>query len=871
MPEMNDGVQRIVPVDIESEMKKSFIDYAMSVIADRALPDVRDGLKPVHRRILYAMAGLGFTPDKAYRKCATTTGEVMGKYHPHGDMAIYDSLVRMAQDFSLRHMLIDGHGNFGSRDGDPPAAQRYTEARLSKIAMEMLADISKNTVDFKPNYDDHEMEPVVLPSRFPNLLVNGSSGIAVGMATNIPPHNLREVIDGVFAVIDNPEITIEELNRIIKGPDFPTAGLIVGRQGIRDAYKTGRGRIVMRAHTEIDVMANNHQRIVVTDLPYQVNKAKLIERIADLVKEKRLEGIADINDESDRIDPVRITIHLKRDANASVVLNQLYKYTQLQDVFSVNMLALIQNEDGKYLPAILNLRQALDHYIAHQKEVVIRRTRYDLEKAEAHAHILEGLKRAIDLIDEVIATIRASKTIAQAKEALIERFEFSEKQAQAIVEMRLGRLAGLERIKLEEELAEVLAKIDYYRDVLANDAMQFKIIRDELTAVRDKFANDRRSEIIDDENEFDLEDLIDEKENVITLTHFGYIKRQQVNVYKSQRRGGKGVVGLSTREEDFVEMLFTTSTHNFLLFFTNKGRVYQLKAYQLPEAGRQAKGTAIVNLLELDGGERVETIIPIESFGDGGYLILATKNGFIKKTNIKEYDHIRKGGLTAVTLRDNDELIGVRRTDGNKDIILITKRGMSIRFMESDVRAMGRVSMGVRGIRLSEGDSVVGMGAYIEDTSLLVVTENGFGKRTELSEYRIQTRAGKGILTYRITERTGLIAGMKLVNENDDVILISRDGTIIRMPAASISVLSRATQGVTLMRTNEQNRVVGLARIIRDEDDEHDEEFDDDSEEELEEEIEVDSADSESGEAVSGGREGGDADTADNNAEARDE
>ena len=573
MPDTNDGVQRVVPVDIEAEMKKSFIDYAMSVIADRALPDVRDGLKPVHRRILYAMAGLGFTPDKAYRKCATTTGEVMGKYHPHGDAAIYDSLVRMAQDFSLRHMLVDGHGNFGSRDGDPPAAQRYTESRLSKIAMEMLADIHKNTVDFKPNYDEHEMEPVVLPARFPNLLVNGSSGIAVGMATNIPPHNLGEVIDGVFMTIDNPNVTIEELNKVIKGPDFPTAGIIVGRQGIREAYKTGRGRIVMRAHTEIETLPNNHQRIVVTDLPYQVNKAKLIEKVADLVKEKRIEGISDINDESDRTDPVRITIHLKRDANANVVLNQLFKYTQLQDVFSVNMLALIQNEDKKYLPAVINLRQAIDHYIKHQKEVVTRRTKFDLEKAEAHAHILEGLKKAIDFIDEVIAIIRSSKSIPHSKERLIERFEFSEKQAQAIVELRLGRLSGLEREKLEEELAEVIKKIEYFRSILSDEGLLLQIIKDELKVVRDKFANGRRSEIIDDENDFDVEDLIEEEESVITLTHFGYIKRQPVNVYKSQRRGGKGVIGLSTREEDFVETLFTTSTHNFLMFFTDRKSV----------------------------------------------------------------------------------------------------------------------------------------------------------------------------------------------------------------------------------------------------------------------------------------------------------
>ena len=819
MTDTNDNNQRVVPVDIEVEMKKSFIDYAMSVIADRALPDIRDGLKPVHRRILYGMAGLGFTPDKAYRKCATTTGEVMGKYHPHGDAAIYDSLVRMAQDFSLRYPLVDGHGNFGSRDGDPPAAQRYTEARLSKISMEMLADINKNTVDFKPNYDAHETEPVVLPARFPNLLVNGSSGIAVGMATNIPPHNLGEVIDGVLKVIDDPDVSIFELNKIIKGPDFPTYGMIVGRQGIRDAYMTGKGRIVMRAHTEIETLPNNHQRIIVTDLPYQVNKARLIEKIAELVKEKRVEGISDINDESDRNDDVRISIPLKRDANANVVLNLLYKNTQLQDVFSVNMLALIQNDDGKYLPMVVNLKQVLEQYVKHQKDVVTRRIQFDLEKAEAHAHILEGLNKAIDFIDEVIAIIRASKNIPASKEALKNRFEFSEKQAQAIVDMRLGRLSGLEREKLEEELEEYRKRIAYFLEVLGDVNLLMGIIKGELADVKKKYADERRSEIIDDEDDFVMEDLIAEEETVITLTHFGYIKRQPTSVYKSQRRGGKGVIGLQTREEDFVETLFTTSTHNFLLFFTNKGRVYRLKGYQIPEAGRQAKGTAIVNLLELEPGEKVETVISVEDYAEGKYLILATKNGIVKKTGLMEYGNIRRGGLNAVTLRDNDELIGVRLTDGTNDVMLVTKKGMCIRFCESDVRSMGRASMGVIGIRLSEGDSVVGMAASLEDTSLLVVTENGFGKRTELSEYRVQSRGGKGILTYRITEKTGLITGMKLVNDNDDAILISNDGTIIRMSVNGISMLSRATQGVTLMRTGEGNKVVGLARIIKDEDD----------------------------------------------------
>ncbi|MCL2146209.1 MAG: DNA gyrase subunit A [Synergistaceae bacterium] len=839
MSDTNDNVQRVVPVDIEFEMKKSFIDYAMSVIADRALPDVRDGLKPVHRRILYGMLGLGFTPDKAYRKCATTTGEVMGKYHPHGDAAIYDSLVRMAQDFSLRYPLVDGHGNFGSRDGDPPAAQRYTESRLAKISMEMLADINKNTVDFKPNYDDHETEPVVLPSRFPNLLVNGSSGIAVGMATNIPPHNLGEVIDGILMTIDNPEVTIDELNRIITGPDFPTYGMIVGRQGIREAYKTGKGRIIIRSHAEIETTSNNQQRIIIKDLPYQVNKARLIERIAELVKEKRIEGISDINDESDRTDQVRISIPLKRDANANVVLNQLYKNTQIQEIFSVNMLALTQNDEGKYIPQVINLKQALEQYIKHQREVVTRRTRFDLEKAEAHAHILEGLKKAIDFIDEVIAIIRSSKNIPESKVRLIERFEFSERQAQAIVDMRLGRLSGLEREKLEEELSEYLEKIAYFKSVLSDAGLLMGIVKDELSEVRKKYSDERRSEIVDDEDEFVIEDLIAEEESVITLTHFGYIKRQPVNIYKNQRRGGKGIIGLQTREEDFVESLLTTSTHNFLLFFTNKGRVYRLKGYQVPEAGRQAKGTAIVNLLELGPGEKVETVIPVEKYVEGEYLILVTKNGIVKKTDMMEYGNIRKGGLAAVTLRDNDELIGVRRTDGSKDLILVTRSGMGIRFAESDVRPMGRVSMGVIGIRLSKGDSVVGMGAFIEDTSLLVVTENGFGKRTDLSEYRTQGRAGKGVLTYRVTKKTGPVSGMKLVNDNDDAILISSDGTIIRMPVNTISMLSRATQGVTLMRMDKGVKVVGLARIIKEEEVELEYGNREDGEEEVEEVEEV--------------------------------
>mgnify|MGYP000495045331 FL=1 len=812
--------QNIIPVDIEAEMKNSFINYAMSVIVDRALPDVRDGLKPVHRRILYAMFGLGFTPDKAYRKCATTVGEVLGKYHPHGDAAVYDSMVRMAQNFSLRYPLVDGHGNFGSIDGDPPAAMRYTEAKLAKISMEMVRDINKDTVDFKPNFDEHEMEPVVLPSRFPNLLVNGSSGIAVGMATNIPPHNLSEVIDGIVTVIDNPQTTIDDLIKIIKGPDFPTGATIVGKSGIKDAYRTGRGKIIMRAVTNIEQMTSNKQRIVVTELPYQVNKARLIEKIADLVKEKRIESISDLRDESDR-EGMRIVIELKKDANANVVLNQLLKFTQMQETFSVNMLALIQTPDKKFEPRVINLRQAIDYYIDHQKDIIVRRTKFDLDKAEARAHILEGLKIAIDNLEEVIRIIRASKNEANAKRAIMERFNFSEKQAQAIVDMRLGRLTALEREKIDAEYEELLAKIKYYKDVLANEYMVLNIIKEELTEIKQKYGDERRTKIISDEGDFDVEDLIEEESSVITLTHFGYVKRIPTDTYKSQRRGGKGIIGLSTREEDFVENLFTTSTHDYILFFTNKGKVYRLKAYEIPEAGRHAKGTAIVNLLQLEPDEKITTVIPLEEYKEGLYLVLATKKGIVKKTDLMEYDNIRKGGLTAVTLKENDELIDVKLTDGTKDIILVTRNGMSIRFNEQDVRPLGRVSMGVRGIKLDDDDEVVGMGVYIEDTSLLVVTERGFGKRTELEEYKVQTRGGKGILTYRVTEKTGKIAGMKLVNEKDDVMLISSDGSIIRINVNDISILGRATQGVTLMRLDESVYLVGVARIVNEDASEH--------------------------------------------------
>jgi DNA gyrase subunit A len=826
--------QRIIPIDIEAEMKKSFIDYAMSVIIDRALPDVRDGLKPVHRRILYTMFTSGFTPDKPYRKSVATVGEALKNFHPHGDAAVYDSLVRMAQDFSLRHPLVDGHGNFGSRDGDSAAAMRYTEARLAKISMEMLADINKDTVDFKPNFDEHEVEPVVLPSRFPCLLVNGSSGIAVGMATNIPPHNLGEVIDGICAVIDNPEATIDEIMKYIKGPDFPTAAKIIGKRGIRDAYRTGRGRIIVRSEANIEEMPGNRHRIVISEIPYLVNKARLIEKIAELVKEKRLEGISFLQDESGREEPVRIVIELKRDANPNVVLNQLYKNTQLQESFSVNMVAIVPTEDKLYEPRTLNLRQVIDYYIAHQEEVIRRRTKFELDKAEARAHILEGLKIALDNLDEVIRIIRGSKTETIAKEALAERFNFSDKQSQAIVDMRLGRLTGLEREKLENEYNELLGKIKYYKEVLANEILVHQIIKDELRIIKDKYADDRRTKLEIDEDEIDIEDLIQEEESVITMTHFGYVKRMPADTYKSQRRGGKGIIGLSTREEDFVKNLFVTSTHHFILFFTNKGRVYRLKAYEIPESGRQAKGTAIVNLLQLDGDEKVTTVIPINEYKEGLYLVMATRNGLVKKTDLMEYDNIRKGGLAAVTLRENDELIDVKLTDGNQDIMLSTVNGMAIRFSETDARPIGRVSQGVKGIELEEDDHVIGMEVCTDNTTLLVVTENGFGKRTELDEYKVQNRGGKGILTYRITEKTGKSIGMMLVAEEDDIMLISSDGTIIRMKVNEISILGRATQGVTLMRMADGINVVSMARMINEEDSEELEtdEVDTDTEEE---------------------------------------
>ena len=801
----NDG--KIIEKDIEKEMKTAYIDYAMSVIVSRALPDVRDGLKPVHRRILYAMYEDGITSDKPYRKCANTVGSVLGRYHPHGDASVYDAMVRMAQDFSLRYPLIDGHGNFGSIDGDGAAAMRYTEARMAKIAETMLTDIEKNTVDFMPNYDDRLQEPTVLPSKIPTLLINGSSGIAVGMATNIPPHNLTEVINGIIKIIDEDNVTDEELLKIIKGPDFPTSGLILGREGIKQAYTTGRGKIIVRAEAEIEEMENGRQRIIVRSLPYQVNKARLIENIANLVKDKKIEGISELRDESDRNDKVRIVIGLKKDANAQVVLNHLYKNTQLQDTFGIIMLALVNGE-----PKILTLRQCLDCYIDHRKDVILRRTQFDLDKALARAHILEGLRIAIDNIDEVINIIRNSYD--DAKEKLMQRFNLTDIQAQAILDMRLKTLSGLQREKIEEEYNELMKLIAHLREILASERLVFDIIKEELLEIKEKYGDERLTKIVAAEGEIDDEDLIKEEQNVITLTHFGYVKRMPIDMYKSQKRGGKGIAGMATREEDFVKKIFTASTHDTILFFSNKGKVYTLKGYELPEAGRTAKGTAIVNLLRSDQGEKITAVIPIANFAEGKYLLMSTKNGMIKKTALSEYSSVRKNGLLGITLKENDQLIGVRLTDGEDDVVLVTSHGMSITFSEKDVRPIGRVSQGVIGIKLDDDDFVIGMESIIsrENATLLAITENGFGKRTELDEYRVQTRGGKGILTYKITAKTGNIVGIRITTDEEDVMIITENGTIIRLEVKDINILGRTTQGVTLMRTNE-GKVVSIETI----------------------------------------------------------
>ena len=806
MEERRDG--KVIERDIEKEMRTAYIDYAMSVIVSRALPDVRDGLKPVHRRILYAMYEDGITSDKPYRKCANTVGSVLGRYHPHGDSSVYDAMVRMAQDFSMRYMLIDGHGNFGSIDGDGAAAMRYTEARMSKISEYMLTDIEKNTVNFMPNYDDRLQEPTVLPARIPALLVNGSSGIAVGMATNIPPHNLTEVINGIIKIIDEDEVTNEDLMSVIKGPDFPTGGIILGIEGIKQAYTTGKGKITVRAEAEIEEMSNTKQRIIVSSLPYQVNKAKLIENMARLVREKRIEGISEIRDESDRIDRVRIVIELKRDANAQVVLNQLYKNTQMQDTFGIIMLALVNGE-----PKVLTLRQCLDYYIDHRKDVILRRTQFELDKALARAHILEGLKIALDNIDEVINIIRSSYD--DPKEKLMERFGLTDVQAQAILDMRLKTLSGLQREKIEEEYKALMELIAHLREILSSERLVFDIIKEELIQIRDKFGDERKTKIVAAEGEINVEDLIKEEQSVVALTHFGYIKRMPIDTYKSQRRGGKGIIGIATREEDFVKQIFTASTHDTILFFSNKGKLYRLRGYEIPEAGRTARGTAIVNLLSLDPGEKISAIIPIQNFAEGKYLLMATKNGLIKKTALNEYNSARKTGLQAITLKEEDELIAVRLTDGEDNVVLVTKKGMSITFDEKDVRPIGRIAQGVIGIRLDSDDVVIGMESIITGSkaTLLAITENGFGKRTELDEYRVQIRGGTGVITYKITPKTGDIVGVRIANDEDDAMLITEKGTIIRIHVKDISILGRATQGVTLMRTSDGGKVVSIETL----------------------------------------------------------
>ena len=813
MDEQNIG--NLMPLELEDELKKSFISYAMAVIVSRALPDVRDGFKPVHRRIIYAMTELGVTPDKPHRKSARIVGDVLGKYHPHGDSAVYYSMVRMAQSFSMRYLLVDGQGNFGSVDGDDPAAMRYTEARMSKICLELTRDLDKETVDFYPNFDETLMQPEVLPSRFPNLLVNGSSGIAVGMATNIPPHNLGEVIDGVCHMIDHPDCTVEDLMQFIKGPDFPTGAVILGKSGIHEAYRTGKGRIIVRAKTDIEPMGNGRDRIVVTEIPYMVNKARLVEKIAELVHEKRLEGVSDIRDESDRRG-MRIVIELKKDVNANVVLNFLYKHTQLQDTFGAIMLALVNGE-----PKYLSLREMIRHYIDHQKDVIVRRTRYDLNKAEARAHILEGLLIALDHIDEVIALIRASRTDAEARDGLMSRFGLTEKQATAILDMRLRRLTGLERDKIEAEYQELLKQIEYFRAVLANERMVLDIIKTEITDIRNRFADERRTEITALDGEIDVMDLIQEEDMVVTLTHFGYVKRLPKATYRAQKRGGKGIIGATTREEDFVEQLFVTSTHDPLMFFTDRGRAYQLRCYEIPDAGRMARGTAIVNLLPIEGGEKVTAMLPVpEEKVAGHYLVMATRMGLIKRTELKDFENLRRSGLIAIVLREEDELIGVALTDGTRDVLLGTRGGMAIRFSETDVRVMGRVSMGVKSIELAEGDEVVAMSIVEEGEQVLSITRNGFGKRTEIDEYRVQSRGGKGIKAMNLTEKTGLLAGQLLVDEDEDILLITDDGTVIRTPVSSISTHGRNTQGVRIMRVEEGSQVVCVAPAEAEEDEE---------------------------------------------------
>ena len=814
---------KISEVGLKKTMERSYIDYAMSVIAARALPDVRDGLKPVQRRILHSMIELNNGPDKPHRKCARIVGDTMGKYHPHGDSSIYDALVKLAQDWNTRYPLVDGHGNFGSEDGDGAAAMRYTEARLSKISMEMLADINKDTVDFVPNFDETEKEPTVLPSRFPNLLVNGTTGIAVGMATNIPPHNLKEVIGATVKIIDNRieedrETSIDEIMQIIKGPDFPMGAEILGRRGIEEAYRTGRGKIKVRAVTDIEAMPNGKHKIVVTELPYMVNKALLIQKIVELVKTKRVEGITDVRDESSR-EGIRVVIELKKDTNANVLLNQLYKHTQLQDTFGVNMLALV---DG--VPKILNISQMLGYYLKHQEDVVTRRTKYDLNKAEERAHILKGLLIALDNIDEVINIIRSSKSVQDAKNSLIERFGLTEIQAQAIVDMRLRALTGLEREKLEAEYKELMDKISYLKAILADEKKLLGVIKDELLVISQKYGDERRTALGRDVDEVTDEELIERENIVITMTKLGYIKRMQEDIFKAQNRGGKGIRGMQTIDEDYIESMIVTTTHNYLMFFTNTGRVYRLKGYEIPEAGRTARGVAIVNLLQLQAGEKITAVIPLKSYEDGKYLFMATRNGMVKKTDISEYQNVRKTGLTAIVLRDNDELIEVKATNGEDDIFLITKKGMTIRFNEKDVRQTGRTSMGVKGIHLGKDDIVISMQMSSQGEKILLVTENGMGKRTLISEFNVQNRGGKGVKCYKITDKTGDLVGAKIVTDENDIMIITTEGIIIRTSCEGISTLGRVTSGVKVINLNYDNnvKVASMTEVQK-------EEFDDES------------------------------------------
>ena len=831
---MEDNIfDKIHEVDLQKTMEKSYIDYAMSVIASRALPDVRDGLKPVQRRVLYSMIELNNGPDKPHRKCARIVGDTMGKYHPHGDSSIYGALVNMAQDWSTRYPLVDGHGNFGSVDGDGAAAMRYTEARLSKISMEMLADINKDTVDFQPNFDETEREPVVLPARYPNLLVNGTSGIAVGMATNIPPHNLREVIGAVVKIIDNiieedRDTTIEELLEIVKGPDFPTGATILGTRGIEEAYRTGRGKIRVRAVTNIETLPNGKSRIVVIELPYLVNKARLIEKIAELVREKKIDGITDLNDHSSR-EGMRICIDLRKDANANVVLNQLYKHTQLQDTFGVIMLCLVA-VNGSLQPKVLTLPEMLKYYLAHQEDVVTRRTKYDLNKAQERAHILEGLLKALDNIDEVIRIIRGSRSVQVAKQELMDRFELTDVQAQAIVDMRLRALTGLEREKLEAEYAELMEKIRKLKAILADRNTLLRVIREEILAISEKYGDDRRTAIGFDAYDISMEDMIPRENTVITMTKLGYIKRMTVDNFRSQNRGGRGIKGMQTLDDDYIEELMMTTTHHYVMFFTNTGRVYRLKAYEIPEAGRTARGTAIINLLQLMPGERITAVIPISKFEEGHYLMMATRKGLVKKTPIQDYANVRKIGLAAISLRDDDELIEVKATDDKKDIILVTKYGQCIRFKENDVRSTGRVSMGVRGINLLDGDEVVAMQLNTQGYYLLVVSENGMGKRTSISEFTCQNRGGKGVKCYKITEKTGNVIGAKAVNEENEIMMITTEGIIIRLQCSDISILGRITSGVKLINLSEGVTVASFAKVREKDEDKAEKESSEDTE-----------------------------------------